>query len=69
MRGAIVKIDRVPGAVNTIRGRDAAFSNRVGQARLVAGVDKKQLGTRVMLRITARTPTARALQLRSVFVR
>jgi hypothetical protein len=69
VRGAIVRIDRVPGAVNTIRGRDAAFTNRVGKARLVASVATKQLGTRVLLRVTARTPKARALQLRSVFVR
>lgn len=66
VRGGIVTIDRAPGSVNTIRGRDAAFTNRVGKARLVAGVAKTQLGTRVMLRISARTPKARALQLRSV---
>jgi hypothetical protein len=68
VRGGIVKVDRVPGAVNTIRGSDATFTNRVGKARLGAAVTKKQLGTRVLVRISARTPKARALQLRSVYL-
>jgi hypothetical protein len=68
VRGGIVTLGGIPGHSSTIHCQDAAFTNKKGQARLLATVEKSQLGTRVLVRISARTPKARALQLRSVFL-
>jgi hypothetical protein len=66
VRGAIVSVSRAPGAQNTISGVHATFSNKVGQATISVPVAKHMLGKRLYLKIAARTPTARALTLRSV---
>jgi len=66
VRDAIVSVSRMPGARNTISGMHSTFSNRLGQARLVLPVARRMLGKRLYLKISARTPTARTLALRSV---
>ena len=66
VRGAIVSVSRAPGAQNTIAGVHATFSNKVGQATISVPVAKRMLGKRLFLKIGARTPTARAITLRSV---
>jgi hypothetical protein len=66
VRDAIVSIGRVPGARSTISSTHSTFTNRLGQARLVLPVTSKMLGKRLLLKISARTPSTRALTLRSV---
>jgi hypothetical protein len=66
VRGAIFSVGRAPGARNTVSGTCSTFSNRLGQANVVVHVDKRSLGKRLFLKISARTPKARAITLRSV---
>jgi hypothetical protein len=66
VRDAIVSIGKAPGAVNTVSGTCSSFSNRLGQANVVVHVDQQSLGKRLFLKISARTPKARAIALRSV---
>jgi hypothetical protein len=66
VRDAIVSISRVPGARNSISGTYSTFSNKYGQAKLVLPVTDRMLGKRLLLKISARTPTTRVLTLRSV---
>jgi hypothetical protein len=68
VRGAIVSVSRVPGNRATACGMHASFSNKVGVAQVLVPVTKKMFGNRVFLKITARTPKARAVTLRSVFL-
>jgi hypothetical protein len=68
VRGAIVFVSRVPGSQRTVAGIHAGFSNKVGVARVLVPVTKRMFGNRVFLKITARTPKARAVTLRSVFL-
>lgn len=64
VRDAIVTISRVPGARNT-SGKYSAFS-RFGQATIGVPVANRLIGTRLFLKISARTPKARSIVLRSV---
>jgi hypothetical protein len=66
VRDAIVTIGKVPGARNTISGKYPTFSNRLGQATVRVPVAKRLLGKRLFLKISARTPKARTITLRSV---
>lgn len=66
VRDAIVSVGKAPGARNTVSGTCSTFSNRLGQANVVVHVDKGSLGKRLFLKISARTPKARAITLRSV---
>lgn len=66
VRHAIVSVSKVPSAVNTIPGVHATFSNKSGQATIAVPVTRSMLGTRLFLKIGARTPKARAITLRSV---
>jgi hypothetical protein len=68
VRGAIVSISRVPGAVRTVSGIHANFSNKIGVARVLVPTTRRMFGNRVFLKITARTPKARAVTLRSVLL-
>lgn len=68
VRGAIVSISRVPGSNRTVSGMHAGFSNKIGVARVLVPVTTKMFGNRVFLKITARTPKARAVTLRSVLL-
>ncbi len=66
VRGAIVSIGKAPGAPNTVSGTCSTFSNKRGQANVLVHVDQRSLGKRLFLKISARTPKARAITLRSV---
>jgi hypothetical protein len=66
VRGAIVSIGKVPGARNTLSSTCSTFSNKLGQANVVVHVDQRSLGKRLFMKISARTPKARAVTLRSV---
>jgi hypothetical protein len=66
VRDAIVSISKAPGARNTVSGMCSTFSNRLGQAAIVVHVDNRLLGKRLFLKISARTPQARAITLRSL---
>jgi hypothetical protein len=68
VRGAIVSVSRVPGSQSTVSGMHAGFSNKIGVARVLVPATSKMFGKRVFLKITARTPKARAVTLRSVFL-
>jgi hypothetical protein len=68
VRGAIVSVSRVPGSQSTVSGMHAGFSNKIGVARVLVPVTSKMFGKRLFLKITARTPKARAVTLRSVFL-
>jgi hypothetical protein len=68
VRGAIVSISRAPGSKRTVSGMHAGFSNKIGVARVLVPVTTKMFGNRVFLKITARTPKARAVTLRSVLL-
>jgi hypothetical protein len=68
VRGAIVSVSRVPGSRLTVSGIHANFSNKLGVARVLVPATKKMFGNRVFLKITARTPKARAVTLRSVLL-
>lgn len=68
VRGAIVSISRVPGSKRTVSGMHAGLSNKTGVARVLVPVTTKMFGNRVFLKITARTPKARAVTLRSVLL-
>jgi hypothetical protein len=68
VRGAIVSVSRVPGSQSSVSGMHAGFSNKIGVARVLVPVTSKMFGKRVFLKITARTPKARAVTLRSVFL-
>ena len=57
---AIVSIGALAGARHTVGGTNSTFSNRLGQAGLFLTATKPMLGQRVLLRIAARTPGARA---------
>jgi hypothetical protein len=65
VRNAIVAASPV-AAKRTIPNTKMTFSNRLGQAQLVLGTTKRMLGRRVLIRITARTPSARAVTVGSV---
>jgi hypothetical protein len=60
---AIVSIGALAGARHTVGGTNATFSNRLGQAGLFLTATKPMLGQRVLLRIAAHTPQARAAKL------
>jgi hypothetical protein len=66
VRDAIVTISKAPGARNTVSGMCSAFSNRLGQATIVVHVPNQSLGKRLFLKISARTPKARSVALRSL---
>lgn len=66
VRGGIVTIGRVPGSLSTIKNTYSNFTNKAGQARLVVPVTKSMFGKRLFIKISARTPKARAMALRSV---
>lgn len=66
VRGAIVSAGRVPGSARTLSGLHAGFSNKRGVATILVPVTKRMFGQRLFLKIAARTPTARAVALRSV---
>jgi hypothetical protein len=66
VRSAIVSVSRVPGAVSRTSGVGSAFSNKSGQATIVAPVTESMLGKRLFLKIGARTPSARAIAVRSL---
>ena len=68
VRGAIVAVSRVPGSQSTVSGLHAGFSNKIGVARVLVPVTSRMFGKRMFLKITARTPKARAVTLRSVFL-
>lgn len=68
VRGGIVSISRVPGTRSTITGVYSNFTKRTGQAQTVVPVTKKMFGKRLFLKISARTPRAQAVALRSVFL-
>jgi hypothetical protein len=68
VRGAVVSVSRVPGTRTTVSGMHAGFSNRTGVARVLVPVTTRMFGNRVFLKITARTPKARAVTLRSVLL-
>lgn len=68
VRGAIVSVSRVPGSKRTVSGMHAGFSNKIGVARVLVPVTTKMFGNRVFLKITARTPKAQAVSLRSVLL-
>jgi len=68
VHGAFVSVNRVPGSRNTISGVHGSFSNKIGQARVLVPVAKRMFGKRLFLKISARTPSARAVALRSVFL-
>jgi hypothetical protein len=68
VRGAIVSVSRVPGSKRTVSGMHAGFSNKIGVARVLVPVTTKMFGNRVFLKITARTPKAQAVTLRSVLL-
>jgi hypothetical protein len=66
VRHAIVSTSRVAGARTTVSGVRSTFTNRLGQARLAVPLSTPMLGKQLLLRITARTPSARALTIGSV---
>ena len=68
VRHAIVSVGPVAGARRTVVGTTSTFSNRLGQARLVVPATKSMLGRRLLLRITARTPSVRAVTVGSVLL-
>lgn len=68
VRGAIVSVAGAPGTKPKVCGSHAAFSNKAGMAGLVVPVTDDMFGKRVSLKITARTPKARAVTLRSVLL-
>jgi hypothetical protein len=68
VRHAIVSTGRVAGAMTTVTGVRSTFTNRLGQARLALPVAKSMLGKQLLLRITARTPSARARTIGSVLL-
>lgn len=68
VRDAIVAVSPVAGAKRTSPKTKMTFSNRLGQAQLVLGTTKRMLGRRVLIRITARTPSARAVTVGSVLL-
>ncbi len=68
VRHAIVSAGPVAGARRTVVGTTSTFSNRLGQARLVVPATRSMLGRRLLLRITARTPSVRAVTVGSVLL-
>jgi hypothetical protein len=68
LRSAIVALSPVAGAKRTIPNTRMAYSNRLGRAQLVLPTTKRMLGRRVLIRITARTPHARAVTVGSVLL-
>jgi hypothetical protein len=68
VRHAIVSVGPVAGAKRTVGGTTSTFSNRLGKAGLVLTATKSMLGRRLLLRITARTPSARAVTVGSVLL-
>jgi hypothetical protein len=68
VRHAIVSTGRVAGARTTVGDVRSAYTDRQGQARVPVRVTTPILGRRLLLRITARTPSARALRIGSVFL-
>jgi hypothetical protein len=68
VNGAFVSVNRVPGSRKTVSGVHGSFSNKIGQARVLVPVTKRMFGKRLFLKISARTPSARAVALRSVFL-
>ena len=68
VRSAIVSLGRLPGAKSTLLRLHVGFSNRKGQAAFVVPVTKSMLGSRVLFRIGARTPSAHALRVGTVLV-
>ena len=65
---AIISIGALAGARHTVAGTNATFSNQLGQAGLFLIATKPMLGQRVLLRIAARTPGARAATVGSVLL-
>jgi hypothetical protein len=68
VRAAIVSLNRLAGAKSTLPGLRLGLSNRKGQATFVVQLKKSMFGHRVLLRIGARTPSARVLKVGSVLV-
>jgi hypothetical protein len=68
VRHAIVSAGPVTGAKRTVGGTTSTFSNRLGQARLVVPATTSMLGRRLLLRITARTPSVRVVTVGSVLL-
>jgi hypothetical protein len=68
VRAAIVSLNRLAGPKSTLRGLRLGLSNRKGQAAFVVQLKKSMFGHRVLLRIGARTPSARVFRVGSVLV-
>jgi hypothetical protein len=68
VRAAIISLNRLAGAKSTLPGLLLGLSNRKGQAAFVVQLKKSMFGHRVLLRIGARTPSARVLRVGSVLV-
>lgn len=68
VRGGIVSVGRVPGSQTTIKGTYSNFTQRSGQAQIVVPVTAKMFGKRLFVKISARTPRAQAVALRSVLL-
>jgi hypothetical protein len=68
VRHAIVSLGPVAGAQRTVAGTTATYTNRLGQASLAVAATERMLGRRLLLRITARTPSARAVTIGSVLL-
>jgi hypothetical protein len=68
VRAAIVSLNRLAGAKSTLPGLRLGLSNRKGQAAFVVQLKKSMFGHRLLLRIGARTPSARVLKVGSVLV-
>jgi len=68
VRAAIVSLNRLAGAKSTLPGLRRGLSNRKGQAAFVVQLKKSMFGHRVLLRIGARTPSARVFKVGSVLV-
>jgi hypothetical protein len=68
VRAAIVSLNRLAGARSTLPGLRLGLSNRKGQAAFVVQLRKSMFGQRILLRIGARTPSARVFRVGSVLV-
>jgi hypothetical protein len=68
VRTAIVSIGGLAGAKTTLARTRLGFTNRKGQAAFVVVLKQSMLGRRLLVRVGARTPHARALTVGAVAV-
>ncbi|HEY2935571.1 MAG TPA: hypothetical protein VGJ25_03175 [Gaiellaceae bacterium] len=66
VRDAIVSIAGVPGTRSPIAWRQAAYSNRLGQATFRLPLEQRMGGKRLLVAITARTPKVQAHRVAAV---